>query len=214
MPLLCHLEEVKVRDCFFIEVIFNIDLDSVGEIASSSLRNTELREVWELQEVWMIKGANHSRLPIRGFEVVESISIETCKRFRNVFSPTTTNFDLGELTYMKLYGSDVIGRKYGLVECNQGQENTLYQTYLIHSFRNLHNLKLGRNQGVEVIFEIKSTPTSQDNQQRILPHLEVLYIKYMEEDESRVEVQLEGVLDSSQKTVRFPIPQPHSHRIK
>lgn len=105
-PLLRHLEELQVRDCGSIEVLFNIDMDCVGETGeggSSSLRRIEIVGLGQLREVCRIKGANHPCLPIRAFQALESISIYSCKRFRNVFSPTTTNFDLGALTYLHEY---------------------------------------------------------------------------------------------------------------
>ncbi|CAI9270302.1 unnamed protein product [Lactuca saligna] len=185
MPLLCELEGFKVKDSGSVESLFNIDLDCIGETGEggniNSLRNIEVEKLRKLREVWRIKGGeNNSCLPIRCFQVVESISIESCKRFRNFLSPITTDFDLGALIYMKIDDSDGIRRKYGSVESSSGQENTLFPSCLTHSFHNLHNLKLGRYLGVEVIFEIKSTPTSQDNQQHILPYLENLEISDME----------------------------------
>ncbi|CAH1435240.1 unnamed protein product [Lactuca virosa] len=180
LQLLQHLEELQVQKCRSIEALFNIDLDCVGETGeggTSSLRSIEVRKLGKLQEVWRIKGANHSRIPIRGFQAVESIRIKNCNRFRNIFSPSASNFDLGALTSMDIIESGEIRRKYGSVESSQGQENTLFPTNHIHSFHYLRNLELVEYQGVEVIFEMKSTPTSQDNQQRILPYLENLDIR-------------------------------------
>ncbi|KAL7614545.1 hypothetical protein Lser_V15G04892 [Lactuca serriola] len=99
MLLLHHLEELKVKNCGSIEVLFDIDLDCAGEIGGkgSSLRSIFLEDLGKLREVWRIKGADNSRLLIRGFQSVESISILRCKRFRKVLTPTTTNFDLGEV---------------------------------------------------------------------------------------------------------------------
>ncbi|CAH1421777.1 unnamed protein product [Lactuca virosa] len=79
MPLLHHLEELEVRDCGSIEALFSIDLDCVGETGeeggTSSLRSIEVRNLGKIKEVWRIKGANHSRIPICGFQAVESIKI-------------------------------------------------------------------------------------------------------------------------------------------
>ncbi|CAI9270286.1 unnamed protein product [Lactuca saligna] len=157
MPLLHHLEELEVEKCGSIETLLNIDIDCVGETGegrSSSLRRIQVEKLGKLQEVWRIKDANHSHFPIRGFQAVESISISSCERFRNVYSPTSTNFDLGALTYMSISDSVEIRRKYGLVESSLGKENTLFPTCLIHLFHNLRKLELDGSEGVEVIFEI------------------------------------------------------------
>nr|KAJ0221582.1 hypothetical protein LSAT_V11C200052380 [Lactuca sativa] len=99
MSMLHHLEELEVENCGSIESLFNIDLDCAGAIGqednSSSLRNIEVENLGKLREVWRIKGGDNSRPLVHGFQAVESIRVRKCKRFRNVFTPTTTNFDLG-----------------------------------------------------------------------------------------------------------------------
>ncbi|CAH1421355.1 unnamed protein product [Lactuca virosa] len=101
MSLLHHLEEIEVKKCGSIESLFNIDLDCVDAIGEKhnmrSLRNIKVKNSWKLREVWSIKGENNSCPLVCGFEAVESISIESCKSFRNVFTPTTTNFNMGAL---------------------------------------------------------------------------------------------------------------------
>nr|KAJ0220422.1 hypothetical protein LSAT_V11C200051130 [Lactuca sativa] len=180
-PLLRHLEELQVRDCGSIEVLFNIDMDCVGETGeggSSSLRRIEIVGLGQLREVCRIKGANHPCLPIRAFQALESIIVRDLEMCSHLPPPILI---LGHLrTYMNIYGSGEIERKYGLVESSQGRENTLFPTCLLHSFHHLRKLELEKYQGVEVIFEIKSTPTSQDNQQRIFPYLENLNISSLE----------------------------------
>ncbi|CAI9271039.1 unnamed protein product [Lactuca saligna] len=98
MPLLHHLEELKVKKCGSIEELFNIDLDSIGQTGegcnNSSLRNIQVKELGKLNEVWRIKGENNSGLSIRGFQAVETITITACTRFRGVFTPTTINFEM------------------------------------------------------------------------------------------------------------------------
>ncbi|KAL7612627.1 hypothetical protein Lser_V15G04855 [Lactuca serriola] len=98
MSLLHHLEELIVKKCGSIEELFNINLDCAGVIGeednNSSLRNIKVENLVKLREVWRIKGADNSRPLVRGFEAVESISILGCKRFRNIFTPITANFDL------------------------------------------------------------------------------------------------------------------------
>ncbi|XP_023732122.1 uncharacterized protein LOC111879926 [Lactuca sativa] len=106
MSLLHHLEELEVNNCDSIESLFNIDLDSAGEIGeeknSSNLRSIKVWNLGKLREVWSIKGKDNSRPLIGGFEAVESIEIVECEMFRNVFTPITTNFDLGALLNMDI----------------------------------------------------------------------------------------------------------------
>lgn len=99
LPLLNHLEELKVKNCGSIQVLFNIDLRNAGNTneVRSSLRSIRVERLGELREMWRIKGANNSRLLIRGFQAVENIHIHGCTRFRNVFTPNNTNFDMRAL---------------------------------------------------------------------------------------------------------------------
>ncbi|CAI9266132.1 unnamed protein product [Lactuca saligna] len=107
MSLLHHLEELKVVDCGSIESLFNIDLDCAGAIGEqdnigSLIRSIKVETSGKLREVWRIKGVDNSCPLVRGFQAVESISIRGCERFRNVFMPTTTNFDLGALLEIQI----------------------------------------------------------------------------------------------------------------
>nr|AAC02203.1 resistance protein candidate [Lactuca sativa] len=101
MSILHHLEELEVENCGSIESLFNIDLDCAGAIGqednSISLRNIKVENLGKLREVWRIKGGDNSRPLVHGFQSVESIRVTKCKKFRNVFTPTTTNFNLGAL---------------------------------------------------------------------------------------------------------------------
>ncbi|KAJ9542085.1 hypothetical protein OSB04_028591 [Centaurea solstitialis] len=95
----------------FIDVILNIDLESlrVGEIEegiNSNLRSVEVRMCKELKEVWRVKGVNNSNLPILGFQIVECIKISGCCSLRNVFTPTTSNFDMRALKKVNIDGVD------------------------------------------------------------------------------------------------------------
>ncbi|XP_042755595.1 probable disease resistance protein At4g27220 [Lactuca sativa] len=119
LPLLHHLEELVVDNCSSIEVLFNIDLDCVSEIYSN-LKNIKANELGKLREVWRINGANNSHLLIRGFQAVESINIRECKMFRNVFTPITTNFDLGALMEISITREDW-RNNYELEETSQEQ---------------------------------------------------------------------------------------------
>ncbi|CAI9270372.1 unnamed protein product [Lactuca saligna] len=209
MSLLYHLEELKVKNCGSIEPLFNIDLDCNGAIGEedkiSSLRSIKVVNLGNLRVVWRIKGAYNSRPLVYGFQAVESISIETCERFRNVFTPSTTSFDLRALMEMNIRDSGENKQNNELVESNQVQEQTdilseeetlqvttscisnVFPSCLMHSFHNLHKLKLEKYGGVEVVFEIESPTTSElvtthHNQQPpiILPNLQELYVSDMD----------------------------------
>ncbi|XP_023760073.1 uncharacterized protein LOC111908478 [Lactuca sativa] len=191
MPLIHHLEELQVIFCGSIEVLFNIELDSIGQIGeginNSSLRIIQLQNLGKLSEVWRIKGADNSSLLISGFQGVESIIINKCKRFRNVFTPTSTNFDMGALMEIRIQDCGEKRRENELVESSQEQEqiDIAIPFTLTHSFQNLRKLALEKYEGVEVVFEIES-PTSRElvtihhNQQPLLPNLELLDISFMD----------------------------------
>ncbi|XP_023766931.1 uncharacterized protein LOC111915508 [Lactuca sativa] len=205
MSLLHHLEELKVKNCGSIESLFNIDLDCVGAIGEednkSLLRSINVENLGKLREVWRIKGADNSHL-INGFQAVESIKIEKCKRFRNIFTPITANFYLVALLEIQIEGCggnheseeqiEILSEKETLQEVtdtNISNDVVLFPSCLMHSFHNLHKLKLERVKGVEVVFEIESeSPTSRElvtthnNQQQpiILPYLQELDLSFMD----------------------------------
>ncbi|GKD25097.1 NB-ARC domains-containing protein, partial [Tanacetum coccineum] len=104
MPLFNHLEELDVRFCDSIEVIFDIDMGCVGEtdkVSSSRLRSILLVGLGKLREVWRIKDGGNNL--IHGFEAVESITIKDCERFENIITPATTNFDMRALKEVSIY---------------------------------------------------------------------------------------------------------------
>ncbi|XP_076941335.1 disease resistance protein At4g27190-like [Bidens hawaiensis] len=121
-----HLEEVVVKMCDSIEVLFNIDFESVsgmGKHNSSRLRRIEVFESWKLKELWRIRGVNNFDILNNSFKGVESIKIQNCRRFTNTFTPTITNFDLGALTsYMLTYKTLDLEEKdrkvYGMEKSN------------------------------------------------------------------------------------------------
>ncbi|KAL7613137.1 hypothetical protein Lser_V15G04861 [Lactuca serriola] len=203
MSLLHHLEELKVVDCGSIESLFNIDLDCAGAIGEqdnirSLIRSIKVETSGKLREVWRIKGVDNSCPLVRGFQAVESISIRGCERFRNVFMPTTTNFDLGALLEIQIEDcgenheseeqTDILSEEETLQEATASISNVVFPPCLMHSFHNLHKLKLERVKGVEVVFEIESESptcrelvTTHNNQQQpiILPYLQELYLRNM-----------------------------------
>ncbi|KAK9050618.1 hypothetical protein SSX86_030412 [Deinandra increscens subsp. villosa] len=125
MGLLRHLEELTVTRCWSIETLFNIDVnETLISMNTSSLRRIIVEELEELREVWKINDENNFCHLIRGFEAVESIHIEGCKKFINVFTPPTANFRMGALLTISI-------RKCGeenveLVENSQEEEVCIY----------------------------------------------------------------------------------------
>ncbi|XP_052624295.1 uncharacterized protein LOC111909128 [Lactuca sativa] len=206
LPLLDNLQELQVRRCGSIEVLFNINLDSAGGIgegsSKSSLRSIEVNQLGKLRELWRIKGANSSGLLIGGFQAVEYIEITKCKSFRNVFTPTTTNFDLRALKEIWINNNGENRCNNNLMESSQQEQeiivisnedtskvgdcipNVVFPSYLVHSFPNLHQLKLWNFNEVEVVFEIeprsRELVTTHDNQQQLLPYLKELDIRHMD----------------------------------
>ncbi|KAL4579065.1 hypothetical protein LXL04_015200 [Taraxacum kok-saghyz] len=225
MSLLRRLEELIVKNCGSVEVLFNIDLDSIGEIEEgSNLRSLFMEDLGKLKELWRIKGVDNSRLLDYGFQAVESIYVDNCERFRNIFMPITTNFYLGALMKFSITNSGEKCTHNKSTESFQEQEekveqeqeqlkekekekeqeqeqtniiskevmpqvgenicNVVFQSSLMHSFHNLHELKLRDLTGVDVVFEIE-IPTSREleinhhNQQRLLPCLEELNLTYL-----------------------------------
>ncbi|CAH1435326.1 unnamed protein product [Lactuca virosa] len=209
MSLLHHLEELNVKKCSSIESLFNIDLDCDGAIGpedNNNLRNINAVELGKLREVWRIKGADNSRPLVRGFQAVERIYIRECERFRNVFTPITTNFDLGALLEILIYDcrenkenrgnheseesrqeeeqTDILSEEETLQEGTNSISNGVFASCPIHSFHNLRKLVLEDYERVEVVFEIES-PTSRElvtthhNQNLILPNLEELNLRKM-----------------------------------
>ncbi|KAI3518060.1 hypothetical protein L1887_06419 [Cichorium endivia] len=200
MSLLHYLEEIDLSDCGSIERLFDIDLGNIGETgessSSSSLKSIRVNGLQNLREVWRIKGATKSCLPVSGFQAVESINIRDCKMFRNVFTPTNTNVDLGAIMEISIMDCGKNRRNNELVESSHKQEQTeillkeeatritysisnvfVFPSSLTHAFPNLRKVKLCKYKGVDVVFEIES-PTTQHNQ--LLPYLEDLDIEQME----------------------------------
>ncbi|KAL7611587.1 hypothetical protein Lser_V15G04879 [Lactuca serriola] len=206
--LLRHLEELEVKNCGSIEHVFNINLDCAGAIGEedniSSLRSIRVENLGKLREVWRIKGGDNSHPLVRGFQNVERISIWRCERFRNVFTPITTNFDMGALVEMDIRNcgentgndeskesrqeqkTDILSDEETIQEVTGNISNVGFPSCLIHSFYNIHKLKLDKYEGVEVVFEIESPTgrelvTTHHNQQHpiILPYLQELDLRFM-----------------------------------
>ncbi|KAI3746051.1 hypothetical protein L6452_08470 [Arctium lappa] len=159
MSLMYHLEDLIVKDCSSIGVLFNIDMGCVHqtEEVGSCLRNIKLWHLSNLREVWRIKGANDIGLAFSGFQAIERLKIEI-----NVMS----NEEISEV-------GDTI-------------PNVAFPSHLLHTCRNLRTLCIEKVD-LEVVFEIE-TPSSRElattlqntQQVQLLPNLEELYIREME----------------------------------
>ncbi|KAI3745596.1 hypothetical protein L6452_07997 [Arctium lappa] len=145
MSLLHHLEELTVGDCGSIDVIFNIDLERVGEIEKSSicLRKIHVHGLRKLKELWKIKGAYKSELLIC---CVEHLQIEDCMRFRNIFTLTISEINVISNEEMAEVGDSI--------------SNVVVPYYLIHNLHHLHTIFIENCNQVDVVFEIDITSSS------------------------------------------------------
>ncbi|KAI7744908.1 hypothetical protein M8C21_016648, partial [Ambrosia artemisiifolia] len=107
LPMLNNLEELTVVSCESLNVIFNIDFETVSEMYGyiSRLRSIMVENLRNLRELWRMRSVNNSNIVINGFQGVQSITISHCKRFKDIFTPVTTNFDLRAL--IDYYGVEV-----------------------------------------------------------------------------------------------------------
>ncbi|KAI3516599.1 hypothetical protein L1887_15521 [Cichorium endivia] len=214
MSLLGRLEELFVFDCGSIEELFNIDMSCGGEFEEyiSNLRHITVSYLGKLRELWRVKGESSSdiliRSFIRSFQAVERISIFTCERFVNVFTPTKINSDLKALMNMSIDGGGhwkESGRNIELVQKSQkikaiskAEITEVYGDVVdavcsIHPkpiLNRLKDLTVNSCKDVEVVFEIESssrssnnrdlTTTSHNHQPLLLPYLKNLYLHDME----------------------------------
>ncbi|KAI7752912.1 hypothetical protein M8C21_000071, partial [Ambrosia artemisiifolia] len=196
LPLLNHLEELVLENCGSIEVLFNIDFEIVremGEHSSSKLRKIEVARLRELKELWRMKVVNESDTLVNGFKDVQTIHIKLCRNFVDIFTPTTTNFDLGALTdyhVLSLALGNLVGnleereRKRKKIESDQ-KINATYPSYLLHTCPHLQNLYLCYDGRVEeVVFDMDSPSRRQlatIQPPLLLPHLEIIQLVGLEE---------------------------------
>ncbi|KAI7737647.1 hypothetical protein M8C21_001780, partial [Ambrosia artemisiifolia] len=190
LPLLNHLEEVVLEKCGSIEVLFNIDFEGVcgkGNRSSSRLRKIEVKELRKLKELWRMKGVNVSHTPVNSFKDVQIIHIIWCRNFIDIFTPTTTNFDLGALTDYLSWGNggdlEERERKKKMIESDQ-KINATYPSYLLHTCPHLQNLSLFSDGRVEVVFDMDSPSRRQlatIQPPLLLPHLEKIHLLELEE---------------------------------
>ncbi|KAJ0702077.1 putative P-loop containing nucleoside triphosphate hydrolase, leucine-rich repeat domain superfamily [Helianthus annuus] len=169
MRLMDHLESLTIWECRSIEVIFNIDLECVGQVellTNNTLRSIRVEDSKNLRKVWRIKGGenNYSSKLTCAFDALEEIEIYECKRFRNIFTPTNTNckIHMPALTTMKILINWLVEEDLWMEERDD------------------------RYDGVDTVFGIESSPaggrelvTTTNNQQPLLPNLQNLHLEGM-----------------------------------
>ncbi|CAH1435270.1 unnamed protein product [Lactuca virosa] len=177
MSLLGRLEELHVSNCGSIELLFNIDMSCVGEFEeySSNLRRIYVYGLGKLRELWRMKGESSSDILIRTFQAVESIRIEECERFVNVFTPTVTNSDVRTLMNVSIDGTrpwEETGSNIELVQKRKEINEIISEVdgnipdveSSIHPkpfhVNHLQTLDVRGCKDVEVVFEIESSSSS------------------------------------------------------
>ncbi|KAD7477450.1 hypothetical protein E3N88_00586 [Mikania micrantha] len=188
MQLLTHLEELKVNNCCSIEVVFNIDLGKIKQHISN-LRSIRVSKLDELRELWRINEENYSGHLICGFQAVETIDIGNCKKFKNVFTPITANFDMSAL--INIYIEDVKVEDVeisGISKVDEDMSIVAFPSYyLTRAFNKIRKIDFRSFEGAKVLFEIETLGISGElvsaHQQQslpLLPRLEELYLERMD----------------------------------
>ncbi|KAL8245962.1 hypothetical protein R6Q59_007178 [Mikania micrantha] len=201
MRLLTHLEELEVIGCCSIEVIFNIDLGKIkqGISNTSNLRSIKVDELEELREVWRINVENNSSHLIRGFQAIENIRIRRCKKFRNIFTPISANFDMRAVMDISILANKVDEAEVciyyfhkffylfigGISKVDDDMSITAFPSYhLTRSFNHIHRIEFESVEGAEVLFEIETpsinrelVTTHQQQSLPLLPRLEDLKLQ-------------------------------------
>ncbi|KAD1943839.1 hypothetical protein E3N88_42114 [Mikania micrantha] len=168
MRLLTHLEELKVSMCCSIEVIFNIHLGKIKQ-HMSNLRSIEVSNLNELREVWRINEENYSGHLICGFQAIETITINDCKKFKNVFSPITANFDMSALINISIMYVKVEDVKInGISKVDEDMSIVGFPSYhLTHAFNQIHKIFFNTIEGSKWLLEIE---TSHINKELVSAH--------------------------------------------
>ncbi|KAD7478959.1 hypothetical protein E3N88_02095 [Mikania micrantha] len=159
LPLLKHLEELVVKECHSIEVLFHMELESNNNY-KSKLRSIKVRKLVSLKELWRMINVGHVLnkydVQIKCFNGVESIKISNCEMFTNIFTPATCNFDLGALT--EIITSNVGGGDISEMDEDIINPNYHACTYTWATCHQLQRLDLKYDKRVkEVLFEMDST---------------------------------------------------------
>ncbi|KAL8245985.1 hypothetical protein R6Q59_007201 [Mikania micrantha] len=188
MRLLTHLEELKVKRCCSIEVIFNIDFGKIKQHISN-LRSIEVDKLEGLREVWRINEENCSSHLFRGFQAVETINIDSCKKFKNVFTPITANFDMSALRNIRIRAVKVEDVEInGTSKVDEDMSIVGVPSYhLTRTFNHIRKIDFNRVEGAKVLFEIETPCINRElvssHQQQslpLLPCLEDLKLWYMD----------------------------------
>ncbi|KAD7477445.1 hypothetical protein E3N88_00581 [Mikania micrantha] len=160
MQSLTHLEELQVINCCSIEVVFNIDLGKIKQ-HKSNLRIIRVSKLDELREVWRVNEENYTGHLICGFQAVETIVITNCKKFKNVFTPITANFDMSAL--INIYIEDVkvedveVCNISGISKVDEDMSIVAFPSYhLTRAFNHIRKIEFRSVEGAEVLFEIET----------------------------------------------------------
>ncbi|KAD7477465.1 hypothetical protein E3N88_00601 [Mikania micrantha] len=201
MQLLAHLEELQVSNCCSIEVVFNIDLGKIKKHISN-LRSIRVSQLGELREVWRINEESYSRHLICGFQAVETIHIGSCKKFKNVFTPITANFDMSALINIGIedvkvedvevcnvcmfFSIEILLVIYllsskisGISKVDEDMSIVAFPSYhLTPAFNHIRKIDFRGMEGPEVLFEIEAPSINRElvttHQQQLLPLLPCL----------------------------------------
>ncbi|KAJ9541951.1 hypothetical protein OSB04_028457 [Centaurea solstitialis] len=165
MSLLHHLEELEVKYCNSIDVIFNIDLGHVCETeeASICLRKIHVHGLGKLNELWRIKGVSMSGLLVCcGLQDVEYIKIKDCMRFKNIFTLDASNGGengMNNASFIKSIQEQEINvtSKEEVNQVGDTISNVVVPSYLIHNLHHLGKISIENCTQVNVVFEIEIT---------------------------------------------------------
>nr|GEY21066.1 NB-ARC domains-containing protein [Tanacetum cinerariifolium] len=182
MPLLHHLIHLHVRKCGSLEFIFNIDVECVGEIEEgcSGLRNIAITKSGEIREVWRLKGVVNPDVIIRGFQAVESIYTDSCKSFRNLFTPTFARFDLGALERLNIDGEHYnLKSKININESAERSDEYLLSACMIKILSSLDNIYIEDCDAIEEVVsngddEYEEVAASSQTDTTFLPRFDYL----------------------------------------
>ncbi|KAI3670256.1 hypothetical protein L1987_68954 [Smallanthus sonchifolius] len=150
---------------------------------------------------------------------VEIIHITDCSSFKDVFTPASTNFDLGALreyvtSDTSFDQSDVI-LEGETSEMNEYTPNMTYPSYLLHTCHHLQHLELHKDGRVkEVVFEMDS------QRPLLLPYLQVLELHGLKDMSHVWKCNWNNFLIPQHHPLQFPfqnltnISLEHCHNIK
>ncbi|KAF8391529.1 hypothetical protein HHK36_023834 [Tetracentron sinense] len=135
-----NLEELEIRNCHALEIVFNLEGKWLVEEKNIVLQPYRLRELRlnglpGLMHIW--KGPNH----IVSFENLKVVSVKRCERLRNIFSPAlaTSLLQLEKLEISNCSGfKGIVSKEEDQVEQEDSNRN------VVLTFPNLKILKVER----------------------------------------------------------------------